>query len=50
MCGNTAEHVDHIKPHRGDQALFWDWRNLQALCAHCHNSVKQRQERANVRT
>lgn len=29
--------VDHITPHRGDQRLFWDERNWQALCEACHN-------------
>ena len=24
--------VDHIQPHRGDQALFWDENNWQPLC------------------
>jgi 5-methylcytosine-specific restriction enzyme A len=24
--------VDHIKPHKGDLALFWDEANWQALC------------------
>ncbi|WP_137111942.1 HNH endonuclease [Rhodobacter sp. SY28-1] len=46
FCGSTSEHVDHIKAHKGNPALFWNWNNLQALCEHCHNSVKQRQERA----
>ena len=45
-CGTPAAHVDHIKAHKGNPVLFWNWNNLQALCAHCHNSVKQRQERA----
>ena len=36
--------VDHIVPHRGDTALFWDRSNWQALCKHCHDSVKQREE------
>ncbi|WP_232215651.1 HNH endonuclease signature motif containing protein [Paracoccus sp. J55] len=44
MCGADATVVDHIKPHRGDQALFWNWNNWQALCTGCHSSVKQRQE------
>jgi 5-methylcytosine-specific restriction enzyme A len=31
--------VDHIVPHRGNMALFWDSENnLQALCERCHNS------------
>lgn len=29
--------VDHIKPHRGDQRLFWDEENWQALCKECHD-------------
>ena len=29
--------VDHIKPHRGDSALFWDQDNWQALCKRCHD-------------
>lgn len=40
-----ARVVDHIIPHRGDTALFWDTSNLMSLCAHCHNSAKQREER-----
>jgi len=28
--------TDHIIPHNGDYALFWDWDNLQSLCATCH--------------
>ena len=29
--------VDHIRPHRGDQALFWDQDNWQPLCKRCHD-------------
>ena len=29
--------VDHIVPHRGDKALFWDQQNWQPLCVHHHN-------------
>lgn len=32
-----ASVVDHIKPHKGDQVLFWDTDNWQALCEPCHN-------------
>jgi len=32
-----ATDVDHIIPHRGDKALFWDENNLQALCHSCHS-------------
>jgi 5-methylcytosine-specific restriction protein A len=33
----TAEVVDHIVPHRGDQTLFWDQSNWQPLCKRCHD-------------
>ncbi|WP_159990826.1 HNH endonuclease [Pelistega ratti] len=39
-----AKVVDHIVPHQGDQKLFWDQKNWQALCKSCHSSVKQREE------
>lgn len=29
--------VDHIIPHRGDDKLFWDQGNLQAICKTCHD-------------
>ena len=29
--------VDHIVPHRGDHALFWDEQNWQPLCKNCHD-------------
>lgn len=29
--------VDHIIPHRGNQQLFWDVNNWQALCKTCHD-------------
>lgn len=32
-----ATDVDHIVPHRGDQALFWDRSNWQGLCHACHS-------------
>lgn len=37
--------VDHIKPHRGDQALFWDTANWQPLCKRCHDGRKQAQDK-----
>lgn len=44
-----ADTVDHIKPHKGDEALFWDVDNLQPLCASCHSRHKQREERGTGR-
>lgn len=35
--------ADHIEPHRGDRHKFW-YGELQALCATCHSSTKQRIE------
>lgn len=29
--------VDHIIPHRGDEKLFWDRENWQALCKEHHD-------------
>lgn len=29
--------VDHIKPHKGDNVLFWNTTNHQAMCKTCHN-------------
>lgn len=47
MEADTALLVaDHVTPHRGDAALFWDRRNLQCLCKPCHDRDKQREERA----
>lgn len=40
----AASVVDHIKPHKGDQALFWDRSNWQPLCKPCHDGAKQRLE------
>ncbi len=37
--------VDHVKPHKGDPALFYDPLNLATLCLTHHNSTKQREER-----
>ena len=32
--------VDHIKPHKGDEALFWDEDNWQGLCKTDHDAAK----------
>ena len=34
-----ASVADHVAPHRGDAALFWQGR-LQSLCMACHSSDK----------
>lgn len=42
VAGNV---VDHIKPHRGNWALFIDRLNFQTLCKRHHDSDKQIIER-----
>ena len=42
---SPATVVDHIIPHRNDPVRFWDMANWQPLCARCHNSIKQSQEK-----
>ena len=45
LCNECIKHgrltpatvVDHVIPHRGDQKLFWDEANWQALCKSCHD-------------
>ena len=37
----AATVVDHILPHKGDPALFWNVENWQPLCKACHDSRKQ---------
>ncbi|ASS66565.1 HNH endonuclease signature motif containing protein [Paenibacillus sp. RUD330] len=40
----AATVVDHIIPHKGDKALFWDTRNWQPLCKSCHDSKTVRED------
>lgn len=39
---------DHVTPHRGDQQAFWTGP-FQSLCAPCHDTAKQREERRGYR-
>lgn len=41
----AATVVDHITPHKGDEALFFGGA-LQSLCKGCHDSAKQRLEKS----
>lgn len=53
LCRNCKEHkiftpattVDHIKPHKGNTQLFFDFENTQSLCDNCHDSIKQKLEK-----
>lgn len=40
----AATVADHDPPHKGDEEIFWTGR-LRSLCAHHHNSAKQRIEK-----
>jgi 5-methylcytosine-specific restriction protein A len=40
----AATDVDHIIPHKGDQALFWDSSNWQSLCKSCHSKKTARED------
>jgi 5-methylcytosine-specific restriction protein A len=43
VCHEPASVLDHVKPHRGDPALFWDQDNWQALCVACHGRKTARE-------
>lgn len=36
--------VDHVIPHKGDERLFWDPNNLQAVSKAYHDSDKRKME------
>lgn len=40
-----ATDVDHIRPHKGDRALFADPGNLESLCHACHSRKTLRENR-----
>lgn len=40
----AAELVDHVEPHKGDTAKFWDTSMWQSSCRWHHDVVKQRLE------
>lgn len=45
VCAECAQRVvplpsevtDHVIPHKGDETLFWDRKNWQALAKVCHD-------------
>ena len=43
-CVMPATVVDHVIPHQGNQALFWDESNWQALCKRCHDAKTARED------
>jgi len=41
----VATVVDHIKPHNGDEELFFDEGNIQSMAKTCHDKWKQSSDR-----
>jgi 5-methylcytosine-specific restriction enzyme A len=39
-----ATELDHIVPHKGDRALFWDSANWQPLCKPHHDAKTARED------
>lgn len=46
-AGNSPV-VDHVIPHRGDEALFWNPANLMTVSKEYHDRVKQAVERGQL--
>jgi len=44
LHGKGNAHVDHKIPRRIAPRLALELSNLQSLCPHCHNSIKQKDE------
>ena len=44
----VATVVDHIRAHKGNEALFFDANNLASLCKTHHDSSKQKAEARGV--
>lgn len=44
----AATVVDHKAPHKGNENLFFDPRNLQSMCKPHHDSSKKREENRGV--
>ena len=40
----VAQEIDHVVPHQGDVALFWNPLNLQGLCSTHHVQKTRRGE------
>jgi len=40
----ASQVVDHIQSHRGNQDLFWNPDNHQALCKRCHDAKTARED------
>lgn len=36
--------ANHRKPHKGNEVLFFDLRNVETVCKACHDTLVQREE------
>ena len=41
-CSRFASVVHHKVEHHGDEALFYDWDNLESVCRGCHERIHRR--------
>jgi 5-methylcytosine-specific restriction endonuclease McrA len=41
---SAAGVADHVTPHKGNQELFFNAKNLQSLCKPCHDKHKRLKE------
>lgn len=41
---SLSTELDHIKPHKGNRALFYGTMNWQALCKPCHDAKTARED------
>ncbi|WP_291376383.1 hypothetical protein [Devosia sp.] len=46
----NAAVVHHKVPHKGDEQLFWDISNLEAVSKEWHDSEGQREDRSCIRS
>lgn len=44
----AATIVNHVKPHKGDTALFFNPLNLESSCKPCHDGATQSFERTGI--
>ena len=44
ICNDIATDVDHIISHKGNEKLFWDVTNWQALCHSCHSTKTNKED------
>lgn len=42
--GVTSFQIEHLKAHKGDAGLKYDWNNLFWACAHCNNVKRVKDE------